>query len=93
MDKGAWKASQEAQRAARQEIKNARYLSDPASRAEVIAVSQDASQQIARVIAGQAVLIELLEQAGVIERGAWMTKLKQVFEGAPPEPEKTLVEV
>ena len=93
MDKQAWKASQEAQRAAKAKTKNLRYLAEPVSRAELVAVIQENAGHITRSHAGLAVLVGMLEQRGVLEKGEWLSEVQRALTGAPPEPEKKLVEV
>ncbi len=93
MDKDAWKASQEAQRAARAEVKNLRYLSEPVSRAELVAVIQENAGHISRSHAGLAVLVGMLEAKGIFDKGEWLTEVQKALTGSAPEPEKPLVEV
>lgn len=92
MDKEAWKASQDAQRAAKAEAKNLRYLAEPVSRAELVAVIQENAGHITRSHTGLAVLVGMLEAKGVLEKGEWLSEVQRVMTGAP-EPEKKLVEV
>ncbi len=92
MDKDAWKASQEAQKAARTEVKNLRYLAEPVSRAELVAVIQENAGHISRSHAGLAVLVGLLETKGVLAKGEWLAEVQKALTGSAPEPEK-LVEV
>lgn len=92
MDKSAWKASQDAQKAARTEVKNLKYLAQPVSRAELVAVIQENAGHITRSHTGLAILIGMLEQKGILEKGAWLAEVQRVVAGAP-EPEKKLVEV
>ncbi len=93
MDKLAWKVSQNAQRAARAEAKNLKYLAQPVSRAEFVAVIQENAGHISRSHAGLAILVDMLEQKGVIEKGEWLAEVQKALTGSAPEPEKTLVEV
>src|SRR5579864_7766809 len=96
MDKQAWKVSQEAQKAARTEVKNLRYLAAPVTRAELVAVVQENAGHITRSHAGLAVLVGMLEAKGVLEKGEWLSEVQRVMTGAPdgpPADPKKLVEV